>query len=131
MVSGPGAWTTATLWENMKMKTQFNTVTLRGGHLYGLDDGSLACLEVSTGQRLWKEGRFGSGQHLLLGDVAVIQAERGNLHLIQLSPEGMKELATSPVLSGKTWNDPTVAGRHLLVRNDHEVAAYELAPATR
>jgi outer membrane protein assembly factor BamB len=124
-----GVWTTTTLWQNMKMKTQFNSVTLRDGHLYGLDDGSLACLDAGTGQRLWKEGRYGSGQHLLLGDVAVIQAERGALHLVKVSPQGVRELAVSPMLRGKTWNYPTVAGRHLLVRNDQEVAAYELAPA--
>lgn len=127
-LSSTGQWATTTLWQNMKMKTQFNSVTLLGQHLYGIDDGAMACMDAATGQRLWKEGRFGSGQHLLLGDVALVQAERGTVHLLKLSPQGLTELASSPMLRGKTWNYPTLAGRHLLVRNDREVAAYELAP---
>ena len=125
-------FTADTLWEHHKMKTQFNTVTLLGDHLYGLDDGRLACLEVATGERLWKEGRYGNGQHLLLrrGDapaLALIQSERGPVHLVEAGSEGVKELSMLEALSAKTWNYPTLAGRHLLLRNDREVVCYELS----
>jgi outer membrane protein assembly factor BamB len=121
-----GAWSTATLWRNLKMKTQFNSVTQLNEQLYGLDDGGMACMDTATGERLWKEGRYGAGQHVLLGDVALIQSERGPVVLAQLSPKGMKELSSSPMLSSKTWNYPTLAGNYLLVRNDQEVACYAL-----
>src|SRR5262249_38093670 len=39
------------LWRNHKLKAQFNTVSAREGFLYGLDDGALACVEASTGER--------------------------------------------------------------------------------
>jgi len=114
------------LWSSMKMKTQFNSPALHGGHLYGLDDGRLACLDIATGERLWKEGRFASGQSLLVGDVILIQNESGPVHLAAAKQEGFKELGSIPALSSKTWNHPTLSGHFLLVRNDREAACYEL-----
>ena len=114
------------VWSNSKMKTQFNSVTPMGDTLIGLDDGPLACIEAATGKRLWKEGKFGNGQHLLVGDLALIQSEPGPVTLAQVSREGFKQLATLNALSAKTWNYPTLAGRYLIVRNDREAACYEL-----
>jgi outer membrane protein assembly factor BamB len=114
------------LWKNMRMKTQFNSVAVRNGFLYGLDDGMLACIEISTGERKWKEGRYGSGQTLLVDDLVLIQSEPGAVVLVEANPDGCKELGRLPALSNKTWNYPTLAGRHLLVRNNEEAACYEL-----
>jgi outer membrane protein assembly factor BamB len=41
----------------------------------------------------------------------------------------LTELGSIPALSGKTWNAPTLAGKYLLVRNDHEAACYEVSLA--
>lgn len=114
------------LWKNLRMKAQFNGVAVREGHLYGLDDGLLACVDAATGTRRWKEGRFGSGQSLLVDNLVLVQGERGTVTLLEASPEACRELGQIPALSSKTWNHPTLAGRYLLVRNDREAACYEL-----
>jgi len=114
------------LWTGMKMKTQFNSPAEFEGHAYGLDDGRLACLDLATGERLWKEGRFASGQTLLVDDLVIIQNEKGPVHLAAAKPEGYEELGKLEALSSKTWNHPTLAGRYLLVRNDREAVCYEL-----
>ncbi len=114
------------LWKNLRMKNQFNTVAVRAGHLYGLDDGLLACLEVESGERKWKDGRYASGQTLLVDDLILIQAETGEVALAEARPEGFRELGRVAALSSKTWNHPTLAGRYLFVRNDREAVAYEL-----
>ena len=54
-----GKFTATQLWKNLHLKTQFNSAAARDGFLYGLDDGLLACVESATGQRKWKDGRFG------------------------------------------------------------------------
>lgn len=125
-VDAEGKWSAETLWENHKMKTQFNSVTPQGDLLVGLDDGRFAAVDMATGDRLWKEGRFGAGQHLLVGDRVLIQNESGPVVLGEASRAGFKQLASLPALSSKTWNYPTLAGRWLLVRNDREAACYEL-----
>ena len=114
------------LWKNLHMKTQFNSVAARNGFLYGLDDGMLACVEVATGDRKWKEGRYGNGQTLLVDDLALIQSESGDVVLANATPESGMELGRIPALHDKTWNHPTLAGRYLLVRNSEEAACYEL-----
>ena len=114
------------LWNSMKMKTQFNSPAMEKNHLYGLDDGRLACLDLTTGERRWKEGRFGSGQSIIVDDLILIQNEIGTVHLAAAKPEAFEELGKLSALSSKTWNHPVLAGRFLLVRNDREAVCYEL-----
>ena len=114
------------LWKNLVMKNQFNSVAVRDGHLFGLDDGFLACVDVTTGKRVWKDGRYGSGQSLLVDDLILVQAEPGFIALAAANPAGFSEFARLPALDSKTWNHPVLSGRHLLVRNDREAACYEL-----
>ncbi len=126
-----GGLSATQLWKNMRMKTQFNSATTRDGFIYGLDDGMFACVDAATGERKWKSGRFGSGQSLLVDDLALIQAESGDVTLAQVNPEGFHEIGTIPALTSKTWNYPTLAGRFLLVRNDREAVCYELPLAAK
>lgn len=121
-----GSLSATELWTGMKMKTQFNSPAAYRDHAYGLDDGRLACLDLATGERLWKEGRFASGQSLLVDGLVIIQNESGLVHLAAAKPEGYEELGKIGALSSKTWNHPTLAGRYLLVRNDREAVCYEL-----
>ena len=114
------------LWQNLKMKTQFNSVALSNGHIYGLDDGKLACLNAETGERLWKEGRFGNGQSLVVDDLVIVQSETGDVVLCSAKPGGYEEHGRIAALDNKTWNHPVLAGRYLLTRNDREAACYEL-----
>lgn len=126
-VTQEGKWSATELWKNKMMKTQFNSPVERDGYLYGLDDGLLACVDLTTGQRKWKDGRYGSGQSMLAGDVILIQSEQGAVVLAAAVPNGFTEMGRIEALSSKTWNYPTLAGRFLLVRNDQEAACYELA----
>ena len=127
ITAGAGNELVATqLWKNLHMKNQFNSVAARDGYFYGLDDGLLACVEIETGARKWKSGRYGSGQTLLVDDLVLVQTERGPVALAEARPDGFHELGRLEALEGKTWNHPTLAGRYLLVRNDQEAACYEL-----
>jgi outer membrane protein assembly factor BamB len=94
--------------------------------LYGLDEGVLACLDLQTGKRLWRAGRYGHGQLLLVGDLILVQAESGEVLLVRPNPKKLEEVATLSALNDKTWNVPSLAGNLLLVRNEQEAAAFEL-----
>jgi outer membrane protein assembly factor BamB len=63
---------------------------------------------------------------LLAGDRLIVQAEKGEVVLVEPSPERLIERGRIPGLASKTWNNPALAGRLLLVRNDREAACYEL-----
>lgn len=60
-----GHFSPAEIWKSKKMKPQFANVVLQDGFIYGLDDGVLACVELSSGERKWRKGRYGHGQSCL------------------------------------------------------------------
>jgi len=123
---GEGVLRPERLWKSPRLKAKFTNVVVHEGYIYGLDDGVLVCLDPRTGQRCWKRGRYGHGQVLLVGDLLLIQAEDGEVVLVEPNPEELHEVARLPALDSKTWNPPSLAGRYLLVRNDREAVCYEL-----
>ncbi len=115
------------VWQSRKMKSKFANLVRRDGFLYGLDDGILACVDLKDGTQRWKEGRYGHGQGLLVGDLFLLMSEGGELVLLRPSPEAPNELDRFRVFDSKTWNPIALAGDVLLVRNDREAACLKVA----
>ena len=117
---------TELLWESRRLKSKVAPMVYHDGAVFGLDDGVLVALDPATGERIWKRGRYGHGQFVLVDDLLLIQTEGGDVVLVEASSEEHRQVASIAALSDKTWNPPALAGRLLLVRNDREAAAYEL-----
>ena len=113
-------------WETPRLKAKFANLVYHNGFVYGLDDGILVCLDPETGDLRWKRGRYGHGQLILVEDLLLVQTEKGEIVLVDPSPEGLKELTRFRVMNGKTWNSPALAGPYLLVRTEQEAALFEL-----
>ena len=127
-ISGSGDSLQAkTVWININMKNKFNSSVLHEGHVYGLDEGILTCVDVNTGARKWKGGRYGYGQILLASGHLIVMAESGELALVKASPTEYAEVAKFTALTDKTWNYPAIANGRLFVRNSKEMAAYKIA----
>ncbi|MCG8604189.1 PQQ-like beta-propeller repeat protein, partial [bacterium] len=114
------------VWESNRLKAKFTNVIYDAGYVYGLDDGILTCIDAGDGKRKWKQGRYGHGQILLVDDLLLVQAESGDIALVEARPDEFIEVARYPALEGKTWNNPAFAAPYLLVRNSKEAACYEL-----
>jgi outer membrane protein assembly factor BamB len=128
-----GAWRTVERWTTNGLKPYYNDFVVHEGHAYGFDGAILSCIDLQTGQRRWKGGRYGHGQLVLLPDqdLLLVLSEEGQLALVAAAPDGFEERASLQALEGKTWNHPAVAGDVLLVRNGEEMAAFRLARAAR
>jgi outer membrane protein assembly factor BamB len=127
-VTGTGkTFAARTVWENNSMKNKFNSSVLHNGYIYGLDEGILTCVDVATGERKWKGGRYGYGQLLLAGDHLIVITESGELVLVRAAPDQHTEVAKFQAIEGKTWNVPAISNNRLLVRNQTEMACYSLA----
>ncbi|MCH8924004.1 MAG: PQQ-like beta-propeller repeat protein [Planctomycetes bacterium] len=119
-------WSVEPIWRKNTLKIKMTNAVIRDRFAYGLDEGTLACIEIDTGRRKWKRGRFGHGQVLLVDDLLLVQSERGEVALVEATPEGYRELSRMTVVDGQSWNCPALSGRRLLVRTDLEAACYEL-----
>lgn len=117
------------VWRNILMKNQFTSSVLHEGYIYGLDESILTCMDAATGERQWKNGRYGYGQVMLAGGHLIVLTEDGNLALVRATPERYDEIVRVPAIEGKTWNHPAMAYGYLLIRNLNEMAAYDLRQA--
>jgi len=119
-------WMTEVVWHSKHLKSKLSNFVEFEKHIFGFDNGILTCLDLTNGNRMWKKGRYGHGQILLVKDKLLIQAESGEVVIVATNPSAHQELARFSALTSKTWNNPTVAGKILVVRNDREAAAFEL-----
>ena len=116
------------LWLRNTMKNQFSSSVLWQGNIYGFDNGILACIDIETGERRWKGGRYGHGQLLRTADALLVVTEKGSLAVVELTPTEFRERSQHKLLRGKTWNVPAIVDGVLLVRNATEMAAIDLQP---
>ena len=123
-----GQYAAEELWTSRQLKPDFVDLVTYHGHAYGNDGGILTCIDLQTGERKWKGGRYGKGQILLLENsgLLLILSEQGQVVLVAADPNEHRELASFQALEGKTWNHPVLVGDRLYVRNSQEAAAYRV-----
>jgi outer membrane protein assembly factor BamB len=120
------AFRAAKVWENTRMKNKFTSSVLHEGHIYGLDEAILACVNAETGELKWKGGRYGYGQVVLASGHLIVTAEDGDVALVRATPERHNELVRFSAIEGKTWNHPAISNGVLLVRNGTEMSAFRI-----
>jgi outer membrane protein assembly factor BamB len=124
-------WKVERLGESTALKPEFPDVVVYEGHVYGFDLNQFCCVDLATGKRCWRGGRYGRGEVMLLPGQALllVVSETGELVLLAANPQRQEELGRFQALNGKTWNHPVVAHGRLYVRNAEEMACYDLQPA--
>jgi outer membrane protein assembly factor BamB len=130
VVRDGSAWRVEQRWKSPGMRSSFNDFVVDNGAMYGFDKAIFCCIDLETGKQLWKDGRYGFGQVVLLADQHALLAvtDEGAVVLLAADPAGNRELGKKiqAVKKGKTWNHPVVAHGRLYVRNAEEMACYEL-----
>ena len=126
-----GTWKVKQAWATKDLKPYYNDFVVQGEYIYGFDHNILVCIDLATGKKKWKQGRYGFGQMLLVADrnLLILLGEQGELALVEASPKAYREVTRIQALEGKTWNHPVLARGRLYVRNAEEAACFELPPA--
>jgi outer membrane protein assembly factor BamB len=124
-----GKWSVHEVWRNKSLKNKFTSSVYWNGFIYGLDEEILTCLDATTGERKWKEGRYGYGQPLLASGHLVILSATGELALVKADPGAYVELSRFQAIKGKTWNHPAIGDGKIFVRNASEMACFDISPA--
>ena len=120
------------LWSgDESMSNHYSTSVLKDGYLYGFDGRqefgqTLRCVELATGKVMWNVDGFGAGTLLIAGDTLVITRESGELALAPASPKAFRFNARAQLIKGVVRAYPALANGRYYVRNDRELAAYDL-----
>lgn len=114
------------VWSNKELKVKYSGAVLFEGHVYGPDESIFTCIDVKTGERRWKRGRYGFCFPLLVGRHLVIACQDGSLVLVEATPEEHREISRVELLGDRIMNYPALGEGVLLVRNDSEVVCLEL-----
>ncbi len=123
-----GKWEATRRWASNRFRPKFNDFVVREGFLFGLDDGTLTCLDVANGAIKWKSGRYGYGQVLLVGELLLIITEDGELLLLPATPTKPEPVALQKVFdSGFCWNHLALVRGRLFARNANEAACFDVA----
>jgi outer membrane protein assembly factor BamB len=122
-----GKATVEELWKTRIMKNHFNNAVLVGDHLYGFDNATLKCLSAATGEQTWAHRGLGKGSLLVAdGNLLIVLSDKGELLLVEATPDEYRELATFQAMEGKAWTAPTLAGGRLYLRDHDEILALEM-----
>ena len=113
------------------MSNHYSTSVLKDGYLYGFDGRqefgqTLRCVELATGKVMWNVDGFGAGTLLVAGETLVIMRESGELALAPASPKAFRFNARAQLIKGVVRAYPALANGRYYVRNDRELAAYDL-----
>ena len=126
ITKAPSGFLANTVWKNKFLKNKFTSSVFWNGFVFGLDEDMLTCLNAETGERQWKDGRYGYGQILVASGCLLILSGEGELALVRAIPDRYEELARFQAIHGKTWNHPAIAEGKLLVRNAVEMACFDV-----
>ncbi len=122
-------WTTEEVWDSRAINPYYNDLVIHKGYLYGFDGSNFfTCVNLEDGKSKWRARGYGNGQVLLLADqdLLLILTEKGEVALVEATPDKHTELTRFQAIEGKTWNHPVVANGKLFVRNGEEAACYKL-----
>lgn len=102
-----------------------------GGH--GANRGDPACIDLATGEVVWKERApvRGSAAVLYADGHLVFRYDRGEVLLIEASPEGLKIKGRfeAPAAEGPAWPHPVIHGGKLYLRHDNLLLCYNVRPS--
>jgi outer membrane protein assembly factor BamB len=110
------------VYKNNLMRNHYATCVFYKDYLYGFDEGYLTCMSFREGKkRMWKEGKFGRGNLLLVGDHLLVLGKNGKLALVEPTPEGYRELALCSVSDNPCWSMPAFAHGRVYIRDDEQI----------
>jgi outer membrane protein assembly factor BamB len=116
------------VWKSRVMKNHFASSIHLLGHLYGFDKSTFKCVDAGTGAEKWAGRGYGTGNVIYADGHLIVLTDRGELALLEATPEQFRELAKVQVLEGRTITSPALADGKLYLRNNtDEIVCVDLS----
>lgn len=114
-------------------QNHFSASVFRERHLFGFNGmqsaARLWCVNFDSGLRKedWEADGIGQGTLILAGKYLIVQTERGELCLIEATPEEFRLVWKKKLLTGnQNWATPTLVDGRLYLRDDEKVVCYDV-----
>lgn len=116
-------------WFKSNLQNHHGGVVLHEGHLYGFFGPALGCVELGTGEVVWRARSVGKGSLAIADDKLFLLSERRRVGLAKATPEGYEELGRFEIADRDwpTWAYPVVSGGTLYLRNQNALTAYDVS----
>jgi outer membrane protein assembly factor BamB len=117
------------VWNKKTMQNHLSTSVLYEGHLYGVSQTRLRCLDFRTGEVKWDKPGVGRGWVIVADGHLIAVGDHGELFLAKATPKEYAEVSHCEVLDRDklTWSAPVVSGGRLFVRNENALVALDLS----
>jgi outer membrane protein assembly factor BamB len=118
------------LWYNNRMRIHHGTIIRLGDYVYGssgdFGPAPLTAVNVKTGEVKWQERAFPKAVFVYADGKLIVVDEDGGLSLATVSPEGVKVISKTSVLSHNSWTPPSLAGSKLYIRDRKSIMALDV-----
>lgn len=111
------------VWRTDAFKFNYIVPVLHDNHLYGFNARFLNCVDLATGNEVWKSRPPGGGNLILVDGHLVILVAGGVLVLAEATPEGYREKGKLKVLDRGSLTLPSFADGRIFVRDHTHIAS--------
>jgi outer membrane protein assembly factor BamB len=126
-----GRMTATENWFERRLRATHWTSIRLGDFIYGsIGDNNqsfLTAFDWKTGKIAWRERGFHKAQSLYADEKLLFLDENGMLGLAEVSPGGLKVLASARVTEPVSWSLPTLVGTTLYARDRKNILALDLS----
>ncbi len=100
-----------------------------GNYIYGSSGSTLACIDLKTGEEMWRERSAGKGAIVVADSKIILRSEKDTVALVALSPKAYKEISrfSQPDRTrARAWSHPVVSDGILYLKDQGLLLAYDL-----
>ena len=119
------------VWETSKMDNQMGAAMLVDGYIYSSGHKSRGwfCYDWKTGEEKFNSTELGNGVIIMAADKLIIYSDRGELALVNPTPEKLDIISKTKVEFGTAqhWAHPVVHNGVLYVRHGKSLIAYKIS----
>lgn len=123
-----GTWSAKEMYFLKPMANHHGGLVYHDGHIYGFGSNSLMCMEIKTGEIVWRDRSVSKGSLVLADGQLYCFGEKNQMALVDATPKEYDEHGRFPTPdTGKpSWAHPVVANGRLYLRDQNLLTAYDI-----
>jgi outer membrane protein assembly factor BamB len=118
------------IWESPLLESRMGGVVKIGKYVYGSGDTKrgIRCIDWFSGDEVWVDITLGNGVTIAADDLLFYYSDRGELALIDATPDGFNLLSKTKVLLGNDqhWAHPVIHTGRLYLRHGNALIVYKI-----